>query len=60
MRTSTGTTIGVVTECVNVHATLSIGVVASDIPGDGGGGGLIGLFEGNGSGNFGVTTEDSD
>ena len=60
MRTSTGATIGVVTESVDVHATLGVGVVAGDVPGDLGVGGLGGLLEGDGALDVGVTTDNSD
>jgi hypothetical protein len=52
-----GATIGIVTKLVDVHATLSIGVVASDIPCDGSGGGFRFLLEGNGAGDFRVTSD---
>ena len=42
---------------MDVHAALSVGVVAGDVPGDGGVGVLVGLLEGNGSGDLGVTAE---
>lgn len=58
MRTSRGAAVGVVTEGVDVEASLGVGVVTSDIPGDGGGSGLILLLENNGSGDLGVTTDD--
>lgn len=58
MRAGGGAAVGVVTEGVNVHATLGVGVVAGDVPGDGGGSGLGGLLEGDGSGDLGVTTDD--
>ena len=57
--TSRGAAVGVVTELVNVESTLSVGVVAGDVPGDGGGGTLVSLLEGNGTGDLSVTTEDS-
>jgi hypothetical protein len=49
--------VGVVTELVDVHATLGIGVVASDIPGNCGWGGLGFLLEGDGALDVGVTTD---
>lgn len=58
MRASGGASVGVVTELVDVEASLGVGVVAGDVPGDGGRSRLGGLFEGDGSGNLGVTTED--
>jgi hypothetical protein len=51
--------VGVVTELMNVHATLSIGIVASYIPCDGGWGGFRGLLEGNSSGNLRVPPDGS-
>ncbi len=48
--------VGIVTELVDVDATLSIGIVASDVPCDGSWGGLGFLFEGNGAGDLGVTS----
>jgi hypothetical protein len=57
--TSGGAAVGVVTELVNVESTLSVGVVAGDVPGDGGGGTFVSLLEGDGAGNLSVTTEDS-
>jgi len=59
VRTSGGATVGVVTELVNVETTLSVGVVTSDVPGDGGGGTLIRLLEGNSAGDLRVTTNNS-
>jgi hypothetical protein len=50
--------IGVVTEGVNVHTTLSVGVVAGDVPGDGGVSTFGGLLEGDGTGDLRVSTED--
>lgn len=52
--------VGVVTEGVNVHATLGVGIVAGNIPCDGGSGGLGGLLEGNSTGDLRVTSDDSD
>jgi hypothetical protein len=59
VRTSGGASVGVITELVNVEASLGVGVVASDVPGDGGGSSLGSLFEGDGSLDVGVATEDS-
>jgi len=53
-----GAAVGVVAEGVDVHATLGVGVVAGDIPGDGGGGRLRGLLEGDGAADLRVTTDD--
>lgn len=60
VRASRGAAVGVVTKGVDVHATLGVGVVAGDIPRDSGGGRLGGLLEGHGSGDLGVTTDDTD
>ena len=57
MRTSGGTTVGVVTKGVNVHATLGVGIVAGDVPRDGGLGTLGGLLESDGTGDLGVSTK---
>lgn len=58
VRACTSATIGVVTECMNVHAALSIGIVAVNLPCDGGWAGFGGLLEGDGTSDLGVTTED--
>ena len=57
--TSGGAAVGVVTELVNVEATLSVGVVASDVPGDAGRGVLVSLLEGDGASNLGVSADNS-
>jgi hypothetical protein len=57
--TSGSAAVGVVTELVNMHATLSVGVVASDIPCDGSWGRFGGLLEGNGPGDLRVTSDGS-
>lgn len=59
MRTSGGAAVGVVTELVDMEATLGVGVVALDVPRDSGGRVLVGLLEGDSAGDLGVTTEDS-
>lgn len=51
--------VGVVTELVDVHATLSIGVVALDIPCDGSRGALGILLESNGAGDLRVSSDGS-
>jgi hypothetical protein len=43
---------------MNVHASLSIGIVAGDVPGDGRGGGLGGLLKGHLAGDLGVSSND--
>jgi len=55
---SAGASVCVITELMDVHATLSIGVVAGDVPGDGGRGGLGGLLEGHLSSDLGVSSND--
>lgn len=60
VRTGGGAAVGVVTELVDVHTTLGVGVVAGDVPRDGGRGGFVGLLEGDSAGDLGVTTENSD
>lgn len=60
MRSGRGTTVGVITELMDVHATFGVGVVACDVVGDGCWGGLGGLLEGDGSLDVGVTAEDCD
>lgn len=59
MGTGRGAAVGVVTKGVDVEATLGVGVVAGNVPGDGGGRGLALLLEGDGAGDLGVTTENS-
>jgi len=52
--------VGVVTELMDVHATLGVCIVTVDLVGDGGRGRVVGLLEGDGSVDFGVTAEDCD
>ena len=59
MRAGRRAAVGVVTKGVDVEAPLGVGVVAGDIPGDGGGSRLGLLHEGDGTGDLGVTTDDS-
>lgn len=59
VRTGGGAAVGVVTELVDVETTLSVGVVAGNVPGDGGGDRLVGLLEGNSTGDLRVTTDNS-
>lgn len=56
--TSTGAAIGVVTELMDVEASLSIGIMTTEIPADGGRGVFIGLFESDVPGDLGVSSED--
>ena len=56
---SRGAAVGVVTELVNVESTLSVGVVAGDVPSDLGRGRLGLLFEDDGAGDLGVATDDA-
>ncbi len=58
VRAGRGAAVSVVTKGVDVHATLSVGVLTADIPGDGGRGGLGILLEGDGARHLGVTTDD--
>lgn len=58
VRTGTGAAIGVVTELMDVEASLSIGVVAAKIPADGGRGVFIGLLESHLAGDLGISSED--
>lgn len=60
MRTSTRASVGVVTELMDVHASFGVGVIASDIVGDGGGTVFGGLFKGDGAFDVGVSSEDGD
>lgn len=60
MGSGAGASVGVVAKSVNVHATLSIGIVASNVPCNGSVGVLIRLLKGNGTLDVGVSTEDSD
>lgn len=59
VRAGRSAAVGVVAKSVNVDATLGIGIMASDIPGDGGRAVLGLLLEDDGAGDFGVTTDDS-
>ena len=59
VRAGAGAAVGVVTEGVDVHATLGVGIVAGDVPGDLGLGALRGLLEGDGALDVGVTTDNS-
>jgi hypothetical protein len=58
VRSGRGAAVGVVTELVDVHSTLGTGVVAGDVPCDGGGGRLVGLLEGNGTGDLRVASNE--
>jgi len=60
VRAGGGAAVGVVTEGVDVHAALGVRVVAGDVPGDLGRGGLVSLLEGDGAGDLGVTADDAD
>jgi hypothetical protein len=60
VRTGAGAAVGVVAKGVDVHAALGVGVVARDVPGDLGVGGLGGLLESDGALDVGVTTDNSD
>ena len=60
VRTSTCAAVCVVTELMDVHATLGGRVAAVDVVGNGGWGGFGGLFEGHGTANGRFTAEDCD
>ncbi|KAH8711077.1 hypothetical protein HC256_007906 [Beauveria bassiana] len=60
VRASRGAAVGVVTKGVDVEAALRVGVVARDVPGDGGGSRLGLLLKGDSTGNLGVATKDTD
>lgn len=57
VRSSAGAAVGVVSERVNVHATLRVGVVTGNVPFNGRGRCLAVLGEGDGALDVGVTTE---
>lgn len=59
VRAGRGAAVGVVTKGVDVHATLGVGIVAADVPGNGGRGRLGLLLEGDGARDLGVTPDDS-
>lgn len=59
MRTGGSAAVGVVTEGMDVESALGVGVVAGDIPADGGGRRLRVLLEGNGTRDLGVSANDS-
>jgi hypothetical protein len=58
VRTSGCAAIGVVTELMDVHATLSIRVITLDVPSDGGRGGFRALLESHMASDLGVTPDD--
>lgn len=60
VRAGGGAAVGVVTELVDVEGALRVGVVALDVPRDGGGRVLVGLLEGHGARDLGVSAQDSD
>jgi len=60
MRTRRSTSVGVVTELVDVHATQGVRVIASDIVGDSGGRVFALLLESDGSSDVRVSADDSD
>lgn len=60
VRASRGAAVGVVAKGVDVEAALRVGVVARDVPGDGGGSRLGLLLKGDSTGDLGVATEDTD
>jgi hypothetical protein len=60
VRTCARAAISIVAELMDVHAALGVGVVAGDVPGDGGGGGFGALLEGDGAFDGRVSAEDGD
>ena len=60
MRAGRGAAVGVVTEGVDVEATLGVGVLAADVPGDGGRRRLGVLLEDDGTRDLRVPADDSD
>jgi hypothetical protein len=60
VRTSRCAAIGVVAELVDMHPSFGIGVVAANVVGDGRGGGLRLLLEGDCPGDFRVSSKDGD
>ena len=60
MRSSRRATVRVVAESVDMHATLSVGIVARKVPRDGRLARLVLLLEGDGALDVGVSTENSD
>ena len=60
MRSSGCASVGVVAEGMDVYTTLSVGVVTSDVPCDGCLARLVGLLEGDGALDVGVSTKNSD
>ena len=60
MRTSRCASIGVVSELVDMHATLGIGIIASDVVGDCGVLMFGSLLKGDGTLDFRVSSDDSD
>ena len=59
VRSSRGAAVGVVAKGVDMHTTLSVGIVAGDIVGDGCWCVLVGLLEGHGALDIGVTSKNS-
>ena len=57
MWSGTGTTVGVITKLVDVHASLGRCITAFDVIGNGGWGSLRGLLEGNGTADGGITAK---
>ena len=60
VRAGRGAAVGVVTESVDVEATLGVGILATDVPGDGGRRRLGALLEDDGTRDLGVPADDSD
>jgi len=60
VRAGAGAAVGIIAKGMNVHATLGVAVVAGDVPGDCGGARVRGLLKADRTGDFGVTSNDSD
>lgn len=59
MRASGSASVGVIAEGVDVESSFGVGIVTSDVPGDGGGSRLGLLLEDDGAGDLGVTAENT-
>jgi hypothetical protein len=60
MRTSWRAAVGVVAKLVDMKATIGVGIMAADIPWNGGGRSFIRLLKGHGASDVGVAMKDSD
>lgn len=59
MRAGRRAAVGVVAKGVDMETALSVGIVAGDVPGNGGGSRFGLLLKDDGAANFGVTSENS-